>query len=801
MRQVFTRLNDNIKQIDRFFIDVLHWRLRPTLLGLFLAGLLIGAFWLSLQRELFDDPCSTVVFDSNGNLLGARIADDGQWRFPPCDSVPYKFKKCIVHFEDRHFYRHPGFNPLSLVRAGYQNFMSGEIVSGGSTITMQTIRLSRKGKPRTVFQKAIEICLSVHLEIAKSKSSILEIYASNAPFGGNVVGLDAAAWRYFGRSTANLSWAEAATLAVLPNAPGLIHPGRNRRDLKNKRDFLLGKLLVAGVIDGSTYRLALKEPLPEKPLPLPDVAPHLTARMDREQHGKICHTTLDEILQDQVYEITERYHRIHRYNGIHNAAAMVMRVDSGQVLAYVGNTSGDGNSDNGNWVDVITSPRSSGSILKPLLYASMLGDGEILPTTLVADIPTTISSYTPKNFNVTYDGAVPACDALVRSLNVPAVRMLNSYGLHRFYEKLRRAGFSTLSYDADHYGLSLILGGAEVTLWDLCKVYAGMARLVNTYPGEMERVNTCFDDPRMLSDSYFASADPAVFDVAAIYKTFEAMREVKRPEAEAGWEWFSSSSPIAWKTGTSFGFRDAWAVGITPDFVVAVWVGNADGEGRPGLTGLNMAAPVMFEIFDLLPSGEWFEPPWDEMTRIAVCRQSGMRPSVHCPDIDSIWTPNPALNTNTCPYHRLIHLDSNKNYRVHADCYPAEKIKSTPWFVLPPAMGWFYRSRNPFYRNMPPWLDQCNPGEQVNMQLIWPDKPSRIYIPRELDGAVGQAVFEIAHSTPANKVFWYVDDDYQGTTINIHKMGLQPTVGRHTLTLVDESGNILRAPFEIVSRQ
>ncbi|MFP4469462.1 MAG: penicillin-binding protein 1C [Bacteroidales bacterium] len=780
---------------------MLHWRLRPTLLGMFLAGLLIGAFWLSLQRELFDDPCSTVVFDCDGNLLGARIADDGQWRFPPCDSVPFKFKKCIVLFEDRHFYRHPGVNPLSLIRAAYQNFMSGEIVSGGSTITMQTIRLSRRGKPRTIFQKAIEIGLSVHLEIAKTKDEILALYASHAPFGGNVVGIEAAAWRYFGRSPDNLSWAEAAMLAVLPNAPGLIHPGRNRGELEIKRNFLLGKLLIAGVIDGTTYRLSLREPLPEKPLPLPDPAPHLTARMDREHHGRISHTTLNINLQNQVSEVMERYCEMYRHNGIHNAAVMVVQVNDGRVVSYVGNTAGDASGNDGCHVDVITSARSTGSILKPLLYAAMLGDGELLPSSLVADIPTTISSYSPKNFNVTYDGAVPANEALIRSLNVPAVRMLSDYGLYRFYEKLKRSGFSTLVYDADHYGLSLILGGAEVSLWDLCRVYAGLARQVNSYPASAKNEGRVFGEPLLLQEKGIERSDPAVFDVAAVYHTFEAMRKVRRPEAEAGWEWFTSARSVAWKTGTSFGFRDAWAVGVTPDYVVGVWVGNADGEGRPGLTGIATAAPVMFEVFDLLPATGWFEPPWDEMSKIPVCRHSGMRPSVHCPDIDSIWVPNACLNTRACPWHRLIHLDSSGRFRVSSDCYPPAMMQTGSWFVLPPAMAWFYRSKNPFYKSMPPWLPGCYRNEQASMQLIWPDQPSKIYIPREIDGKVGETVFEIAHSSPGNKVFWYVDDDYHGATINIHKMGLHPEPGRHTLTLVDENGNFLRTAFEIVSKK
>lgn len=790
------------QKISYFFSDVLHWRLWPTMVAMTVMGIVLLLFIHSLNRQLFFDPYSTVVFDRNGELLGARIADDGQWRFPAADSVPDKFKQCIILFEDRYFYRHPGFNPLSLLRAAYQNFMSGEIVSGGSTITMQTIRLSRKGKPRTIPEKIIEIILSLHLEVAKSKQEILSLYVSHAPYGGNVVGLNAAAWRYYGRSPDNLSWAEAATLAVLPNAPALIHPGRNREALKNKRDRLLRRLVLKGVIDAETYRLSIHEPLPGKPLPLPNPAPHLTARMDRKRQGKIILTTVDLHLQHAINSIVERYRKNYRYNGIHNAAVMVMEIESGEVLAYVGNTRTDGSGDHGNEVDVTISPRSSGSILKPLLYACMLGDGEILPGTLIADIPTTIGNYSPKNFNVVYDGAVPASEALIRSLNVPAVRMLVDYGLGRFYDRLKSVGFSTLRFSADHYGLSLILGGAEVTLWDLCKIYGGMGYFVNHCHENDLLSDQAFPEPLLRKD------DPGKRRVCtgglhagAVYTMLEAMREVRRPDAEAGWESFLSSFPVAWKTGTSFGFRDAWAVGLTPGYVVGVWVGNADGEGRPELTGLKKAAPLMFEVFDLLPASGWFEPPWDEMTQTGVCKKSGMRTSKDCPETDSIWIPETASNAGTCPYHRMVHLDSTGRYRVHADCYPASLIKTKPWFVLPPAMAWFYRSVDPFYRGLPQWLPGCENTSGNPMQLIWPDKYSKIYIPRELDGSLGKAVFEIAHNKPSNKVFWYIDEEYAGTTVNMHKLGLQPDYGRHVLTLVDEEGHFLRTTFEIVSRK
>lgn len=759
-------------------------------------------FYFSLPSPLFDDPTSTVVYDRDGRLMGARIADDGQWRFPASDSVPRKFEECITHFEDRYFYSHPGVNLIAIGRAIRQNIAAGRIVSGGSTITMQTIRLARKGRDRTVWEKLVEMWLALRIECSFSKPEILTMYASHAPFGGNVVGLDAAAWRYFGRSAHNLSWAEAAALAVLPNAPALIHPGRNREALLKKRNLLLEKLLNRGIIDSTTCSLAMTEPLPDKPLPLPETAPHLLARLDRENHGEISKSTLSSNLQHRCTEILNRHVELLSGNGIHNAALMVVNNQTNEVLAYVGNTTLDLPGDNGRQVDIITSPRSSGSILKPFLFATMLDEGELLPTTLVADIPTTISNYSPKNFNVTYDGAVPAREALIRSLNVPAVRLLRSFGQQRFYRLLKDCGFSTLYYNADHYGLSLILGGAEVNLWDLCKVYRGMAVSLLQYPDEeITQVNGTFPEPSILEQApEQPEAGESVFSAGAIFTTFEAMKEVRRPVSESGWDSFLSSYPIAWKTGTSFGFRDAWAVGVTPGYTVGVWAGNADGEGRPGLTGVTAAAPILFEVFDILPATGWFETPWDEMVEIPVCAESGMRPGMFCNSVDTIMVPRQGLRTEACPYHQLIHLDETEEYRVHADCYPVDKIRNKSWFVLPPAMAWFYRARDPFYQNPPPWKTGCNPAAESPMQLIWPDKPSKIYIPKEIDGSLGKVIFEAAHQNPETTIYWYVDDSYQGETIHEHKMALQPKTGKHTLALVDAEGNLLETKFEVVGR-
>ena len=577
-------------------------------------------------------PYSTVLEDRNGHLLGATIAADGQWRFPELTMVPEKFEEAIILYEDKRFENHPGVDLISIGRALRQNMEAGRVVSGGSTLSMQVIRLSRKGQSRTVLEKLIEIILATRLEWRYSKKQILALYASHAPFGGNVVGIEAACWRYFGRDPQDLDWSEAALLAVLPNNPSLLHLGRNRTRLKEKRDRFLDRLKDTGKIDGLSRDLAQSESIPENPLPLPRYARHLLDRMAKEGHSQSkLNSTIDLSLQQRVEQIIADHHERLKANQIYNAAAVVIDIKTGNALAYVGNTdSGPAYQDD---VDVVAARRSTGSILKPFLFAAMIDEGKMLQKTLMPDIPTTLQGFAPRNFSHQFDGAVAADKALIRSLNIPFVWELKQYRYEKFHELLKNIGLTSLNKPPDHYGLTLILGGAEATLWDITGTYASMARTLNNYfdhPGKNRY------DRRDFHPAAYLAAPPGEnrqagleenswLSAASIWLTFETLKEVYRPGEETGWRYFNSSKKIAWKTGTSIGFRDGWAVGVNPDFAVGVWVGNADGEGRPGLVGTETAAPILFDIFSLLPGQSWFQQPVAEMDRVAVCSKSGQR--------------------------------------------------------------------------------------------------------------------------------------------------------------------------------
>jgi penicillin-binding protein 1C len=765
-------------------------------------------FWLSLPKKLFNSPTSYVIEDADGNLLNATIAADGQWRFPYNKNVPQKFIDCITVFEDKRFFKHPGVDPVSIGRAVIKNIKNKEVVQGGSTLTMQVIRLSKKDDKRSIWNKLKESILAVRLECSYSKKEIIALYASNAPFGSNVVGLDAAAWRYYGRSADKLSWGEMATLAVLPNAPALVHPGKNRDVLLKKRNRLLDKLVAAGKIDKSSCDLAKLESLPGQPLALPQFAPHLLQRFKKEKNliTKIK-TTVNGALQKNVADIIQQHQSVLKGNGINNACALVLDVETGNTLAYVGNIYSPSNKEMESDVDVIAAPRSPGSALKPILYASMLSDGLILPNSIIPDIPTQIGGYAPQNFDLGYDGAVPANRALARSLNIPAIKLLQQYKYQRFYETLKQCGITTLNRNADTYGLSLVLGGCEVTMWDLAGAYASMARTLNHQTKNYGKPDRKDFHPAKYATTQETNNEQLTtnnfpLDATSIYFTFQAMQEVMRPGEEGLWQQFTSSQKIAWKTGTSFGFRDGWAIGITPKNVVAVWVGNTDGEGRPGLIGIQTAAPILFDIFRLLPNSNWFEKPKYNFSFVPVCRQSGYRANIDCPDVDTLFMPPNGTKVPQCMYHKIIHLDATAAYRVTEQCENPSAMLHKSWFILTPAMEYYYKQKNADYKILPPFKTGCLFAETGKvMEIIYPQPDAKIYVPLEVSGQKGKTIFTAAHRRSSAKIFWSLDDNFIGTTQNFHQIALNPSAGKHIITLVDENGLSISRPFEILEKE
>ena len=816
----------------------------PAASALVLAALLL---W-GPPAARFPGELSAAVYDRRGELLGASVSPRGYWRFPGGGGLPDKYVAALLAYEDKRFFSHPGFDPASLVRALRDNMRSGRIVSGGSTITMQAARLARPGSPRDLPEKAAELWLALRLELTRGKRGVLALYAANAPFGGNVIGLEAASFRFFGRSPELLSWAEAATLAVLPNAPGAAHPGRNRELLLAKRDALLTRLRANGALGDAEFALALAEPLPPEPYELPRLAPQLVARFGAPA-GKgggepRALTTVDASLQRRVAEIVRRRSARLAAGGVYNAACLVARVGSGEVLAYVANSAppeeaeGEGNGpearghpERGYETDLIRAPRSSGSLLKPFLYAAAIDSGELAPRALLPDLPTRIGSYAPENASGTWSGAARAEEALARSLNVPFVRLLRSFGVPRFHALLASTGMSTLARPPDDYGLSLILGGAETTLWEMAGRYAALSRTAagTRPPGAAGRGAQYFDLGLTAAELAARRPRPDPFSPAAAALALSALSRLARPEEEAAWEGFASSRRVSWKTGTSFGFRDAWAVGVNSDsggqgFVVGVWAGNADGSGRPGLKGSAAAAPILFEVFGLLAASGFSdardalpaagggaarkgEPPEaaadpPAYRDVETCADSGWAAGPDCPRVEVARLPASARPLRACPYCRRVALSDDGAYRVDAGEEPAGSVRVESRFVLPPSIEPWYRKGHLEYRPLPPWRPGSRAGRAAeSLDVLAPEEGAVLFIPLEITGRPGLIVMSAAHRDAGAILHWHLDGAYLGSTRGDHRIEARPGRGRHLLTVVDEGGLEVSRSFEVLSEE
>jgi penicillin-binding protein 1C len=436
----------------------------------------------------------------------------------------------------------------------------------------------------------------------------------------------------------------------------------------------------------------------------------------------------------------------------------------------------------------------------------MTEDGLIMPNSLVPDIPSYYENYHPENYDLTFEGVVPASEALSRSRNVPAVFMLRDYGGAPFLQLMRKVGLTTFNKPADHYGLTLILGGGEANLWELTNMYAGMVRTLLNYEQFYQKyTGKEYDSPIIELSKVKKTKEPAVksevpLHAASVWITYQALKEVKRPDAETGWEYFNSSLDIAWKTGTSYGFKDAWAIGSTPDFVVGVWVGNADGEGRSGLTGTQVAAPILFEVFNLLPSEKQFYIPYDEMKIFEVCTKTGYRASRYCPEVDSIYAYAKGDYSKQCDYHKLIFTDQKQKYRLSQECASIAEMEAVSWFVLPPVQEWYYRKGHPSYESLPPFAEGCEQAEEnFTMEFIYPTERTRVFVPVGIEEQQQEIVFEIGHRFPGQKVYWHLDNAYLGETTSNHQFAFVPEKGWHTLTVVDETGESNSVNFEVVN--
>ncbi len=751
--------------------------------------LMVGltSLWLIGKQISFNRDFAKVLYDRYGNIIQASVSKDEQWRMHCDQAMPAHLKKAILLFEDEYFYKHPGVNPLSILKAMKANFKAKKVVRGGSTITMQLARISQGNKARSYVQKTKEIVLSFALELLYTKEEILNLYGQYAPFGGNVVGYCAASWKYFEKPASQLSWAEVASLAVLPNAPAKIFPGQDQSSFLRKRNFLLHKLEAKDHFDKLSLKLALKEDLPNRIYHFEARAPHLHQYLKSAKASNIL-STVDGNLQAKAIETLDHYGRTYSSSGINNLSAIILDNHSGEVLSYVGNRDHSANQTNRD-VDINQAERSPGSTLKPLLYGLAFDDGIISPGSLMEDVPIFLNGFSPQNYDRTFSGLIKSSDALTQSLNIPAVNLLQEYGVQLFIDQLVSMGFENTDKDDDHYGLSLILGSNEVSLMELARAYMNLARTVSK--------KAALEPSFQLNNRHQRDHKFPISSVSA-RQILEILTEVKRPRQRDGWEHFNSKQKLAWKTGTSFGNRDAWAVGVLPSYTIVVWVGNASGEGRKGLTGLSKAGPILFSLVDLLPREDWFGPILHDYKTTEVCLHSAFKLGPHCSAGKIVQVAKDAGQLKTCQYHAHFVLDSTRNYQISSRCYDVAKGIDTNMFVLKPRINHYLKLAKGQDFSAPKMHPDCvNNSHQL--AIIYPPSESRVLLPREINNEHQGLISKAATANSQDTLFWFVDNDFIQYTVNDHSLLIHNLeIGKHAIAVSSISGAQTTTVFEVI---
>jgi penicillin-binding protein 1C len=576
---------------------------------------------------------------------------------------------------------------------------------------------------------------------------------------------------------------------VLPNSPSQISVISRHGALKNKRDLLLRRLHGAGHLSESDLRLSILEPIPSQHHPLPFEIPHLVLRLRGQYSEPVINSTIDLNVQHMVERKVTRHMNFLKSLGALNCAVIVAEVETGKVRAYVGSQDYADNKGNGK-VNGASASRSSGSILKPFLYAMAIDEGVIHPQSMMLDIPSNFNGFTPSNPLKTHDGVVRVSDSLIRSLNVTATRLLNTVGVHEFYDTLKALGLTHLFRAPEDYGLPLILGGAEMSLEEAVAIYQGLGRL--GVVGQLNYVEAGQEDSVL-------NRPERVFSKGASLQILNILQNVNRPGSEYYWEKFAGKWPLGWKTGTSYGQKDAWSIGVSPQWVVGVWVGDFTGKGNKNLGGARFAGPLLFEVFNALPKRvdkRWFPSALDEYTQISLCNETGFKSGPDCDSTHSTYHPKGASSLQVCPYHFSLIVNLEETEQVCSGCWENGAYKRISRVIYPPEVRQHQMNSGHPITPIPSHRSSCTVYDGVNsMSIVYPVNNARIFLPLDIGGVRQKVTLEAAHSNPENRIFWYVDKLYVGQTQKYHKISVPLTPGSHTITIVDENGYKRKSTF------
>jgi penicillin-binding protein 1C len=735
-------------------------------------------------------PYSRVVMARDGTVLSAYLSKDDKWRMKTeLTEITPELRQAFLQKEDKYFYYHPGVNPVAVGRALVKNLLRQKVTSGASTITMQVARLLAP-KKRSYGNKLIEMFRALQLEWRFSKDEILQLYLNLAPYGGNIEGVKAASLLYFGQMPDKLSLAQVVTLTVVPNRPTSLALGKNNALIEQERNKLLARFAEAGVFPAQDLADAQHEPLKAERQKVPALAIHLAnyAHQQLPSGQANVHTHLDAHVQDKVENLASGHIRLVKQFNIHNASVVVVDNRTMNVVAYLGSPN-FADALHGGQVDGARAYRSPGSALKPLIYAAAFDQGLLTPRSVLTDVPVDFSGYAPENYTRTFHGQVSAEQALSHSLNVPAVRLLHDLGVAHLVGLLKKAKFQEVARQEGHLGLSLALGGCGVSLVEMAGLYAALAN-----GGRWRPVHLLPAQGSTLPDSL---RQAALVSPSAAYIVTDILTKVERPELPADYERNPHVPKIAWKTGTSYGRRDAWSIGYNARYTVAVWVGNFSGEGSPELTGAGIATPLLFKIFNAIDYGstiDWFAPP-DELQFRLVCADSGLPPSDHCPNkVQDFFLPG-ISPSKKCEHLKYVFVSADEQYSYCAHCLPAQGYKRKLYPNLSPEMVAFNLSNHIGFAQVPPHFPGCGQMLGGHAPVITSPTDGREYLTADDEGI--ELLLSCNVANEVKKVYWYINNKFYQTASVGQKVFFRPPRGQVKISCSDDQGRNTNALIQV----
>lgn len=716
---------------------------------------------------------STIITDEQGQVLHAFLTRDQKWRFKTeLSEISPLLRKTIIEKEDKYFYRHPGVNVLAVIRAAFNNIIHRKRTSGASTITMQVARLLEP-KRRTWWNKVVEMFRALQLEWKLSKEEILQLYLNLVPYGSNIEGVKSASELYLKKAPDHLSLAEITALSIIPNRPSSLIPGKHNDRIILERNKWLKRFAEEKVFTQKEIEVALNEPLNIRRNSVPRYIPHLALKL-KKQGGDIIKTNIKLNTQLKIEKLVADYSHALQLNGIRNAAVIVIDNRTHKVISYIGSYNFSDTADGGQ-VNGAAAIRQPGSTLKPLLYGLCMDEGLLTPKMMLTDVAVNFQGYAPENYDRKFNGFVTMEYALEHSLNIPAVKSLQQLGKDYFIKKLVLCDFKQIEKDQRKLGLSLILGGCGATLEELTGLYSSFANEgMYIQPSYADHIGR-YKKMRILS-------------TASTFMLNEILSKVNRPDFPINWQATEHMPKIAWKTGTSYGRRDAWSIGYNKHYTVGVWAGNFSGTGVADLSGANNATPLLFRIFNTIDydsDEEWFQMPKDCESRI-VCSETGLPPNDQCTNLITDYF-IPLISSNKkCDNLQEIAVSNDEKISFCKDCMPEKGYKKKYYKILPTEIQLFFDDNKIAYQKIPPHNPDCSKIFKESGPMITSPVNGSEYLISKKDPEPLQLVCQAAPDV--SKVYWYINNKFFKASEAKTKQFFIPDEGPVKISCTDDKG-------------